>query len=98
MKRVTLALSIAMICLNARSQTDTVKCYVQITIPFKSFPMWRREFDDTELYNNGGMIIYTKAYAIRENGRYVKFLSVKRKEIKEIWKPDDNPQVMVKEW
>jgi hypothetical protein len=43
------------------------------------------------------MLIYTKAYAISEGGKYVRFLTPKRKELKNIWKPKD-PEVMEFEW
>jgi hypothetical protein len=46
---------------------------------------------------NGGILLYTKAYAISEGGKYIKFITPKRKELKNIWKPKE-PQIMEFEW
>lgn len=82
----------------AQSRTDTVKCYVQIMIPADGALGISKQIENNQVYMNGGMLIYTKAYAITEAGKYVKFLTPKRKELKDIWMPDDKPVVMKKEW
>jgi hypothetical protein len=83
--------------INAQQKTDTVKCYVQIMIPASGTIGLSREIEDNVVFINGGMLIYTKAYAISEGGKYVRFLTPKRKELKNIWKPKD-PEVMEFEW
>jgi hypothetical protein len=93
---ILLILSINSI-INAQQKTDTVKCYVQIMIPASGTIGLSREIEDNVVFINGGMLIYTKAYAISEGGKYVRFLTPKRKELKNIWKPKD-PEVMEFEW
>jgi hypothetical protein len=56
-----------------------------------------REFNNNVLFINGGTLIYTKAYAIVQDNKYIRFLTPKGKELKNIWKPKD-PQVMEFEW
>lgn len=104
MKLLLLSLTILIIN-NAYSQTalvtksqDTVKCYVQIMVPASGTVGMSKEIEDNQVFMNGGIILYTKAYAIRDNGRYVKFLTPKRKELKNVWSPDDKPVVMKFEW
>ena len=58
-----------------------------------------KEIEDNQVFMNGGILLYTKAYAIKDaNGKYVKFLTPKRKELKNIWMPNDQPMVMKFEW
>jgi hypothetical protein len=84
--------------LQAQRQTDTIKCYVQIMVPASGTVGMSKETEDNQVFMNGGILLYTKAYAISDSpGHYVKFLSPKRKELKGIWKPKD-PQVMEFEW
>lgn len=84
--------------LTAQQRTDTVKCYVQMMIPADGALGISKQIENNQVYMNGGMLIYTKAFAIMEGGKYVKFLSPRRKELKDIWTPDDKPVVMKKEW
>jgi hypothetical protein len=44
------------------------------------------------------MLIYTKAYAIMEGEKYVKFINPRRKDLKDIWLPDNGPVAMKKDW
>jgi hypothetical protein len=78
-------------------KTDTVKCYVQIMVPASGTVGLSKEIEDNQVFMNGGILLYTKAYAIKEGAKYVRFLTPKRKELKQIWKPKD-PQVMEIEW
>ena len=58
-----------------------------------------RNIEDNFIYMNGGMLIYTKAYAISDtSGHYVKFVNPRKKEIKNIWMPGDKPVMMKKDW
>jgi len=84
---------------NAKGQTkiDTIKCYVQIMVPASGTIGLSKEIEDNQIFVNGGIILYTKAYAILEDNMYIKFLTPKRKELKNIWKPK-NPEVMEFEW
>jgi hypothetical protein len=61
------------------------------------------------LFLRGGLIGYTKGFAIREKvlnpesqkeeWKYLKFLAWNRKrEIKNVWYTLDVPQIMIKEW
>jgi hypothetical protein len=81
----------------AQQRADTVKCYVQIMVPASGTVGMSKEIEDNQVFMNGGILLYTKAYAIKEGDRFVKFLSPKRKELKQIWKPKD-PEVMEFEW
>jgi len=81
----------------SQSKIDTVKCYVLIMVPASGTVGMSKEIEDNQVFMNGGVILYTKAYAIKEGERYVKFITPKRKELKNIWKPKD-PQVMEFEW
>lgn len=81
----------------SQSKTDTVKCYVQIMVPASGTIGMSKEIEDNQVFMNGGVLLYTKAYAIKEGERYVRFLTPKHKELKQIWKPKD-PQVMEFEW
>lgn len=83
---------------SAQSRTDTVKCYVQVMISADGALGISRNIENNQVFNNGGLLIYTKAYAIIESGKYVKFLSPRKKELKDIWTPDDKPVVMKKDW
>ncbi len=88
---------ILLISVKLRAQTDTIKCYVQIMVPASGTVGMSKEIEDNQVFMNGGILLYTKAYGIIESGKYVKFLTPKRKELKNIWKPKD-PQVMEFEW
>jgi hypothetical protein len=83
--------------INAQQKTDTIKCYVQIMIPATDAIGLHRNIEDSQLFLNGGILLYTKAYAIKTNNKYTGFLTPKRKELKKIWKPKE-PQVMEFEW
>jgi len=83
--------------LKAQSKTDTVKCYVQIMVPASGAVGMSKEIEDNHVFINGGILLYTKAYAIKEGDKYVRFINPKRKELKQIWKPKD-PEVMEFEW
>lgn len=83
---------------SAQNKTDTIKCYVQVMIPADGALGISKQIENNQVYMNGGMLIYTKAYGIMENGKYIKFLSPRRKELKDIWTPDDKPVVMKKDW
>lgn len=100
MNRLYLSCMALLLCLGAAAQTrtDTVKCYVQVMISADGALGVSRNIENNQVFMNGGMLIYTKAYAIMEGGKYVKFLSPRRKELKDIWTPDDKPVVMKKEW
>lgn len=81
------------------AQTDTVKCYVQIMYSFENTIGMSRNIEDNYLHKHGGMMFYTKAYGIRDDkGKFIKFLSVRKRELTEIWKPNDQPQVMIYNW
>lgn len=81
----------------AQKRIDTVKCYVQIMVPASGTVGMSKEIEDNQVFMNGGILLYTKAYAISDQNKYVKFLSPKKKELKGIWKPKD-PEVMEFEW
>lgn len=83
--------------LMGQQRTDTVKCFVQIMVPASGTVGMSKEIEDNQVFMNGGILLYTKAYAIKEGDRYVKFISPKRKDLKQIWKPKD-PEVMEFEW
>jgi hypothetical protein len=83
--------------LHAQQKTDTVKCYVQIMVPASGTIGMSRNIEDNQVFINGGILLYTKAYAVMEGGKYVQFFTPKKKELKNIWKPKD-PQVMEFEW
>lgn len=89
------AFTIAVSSLKAQ---DTLKCYVQIMVPAANTVGLSREIEDNQLFFNGGIFLYTKAYAIKDSTRYVKFLTPRRKELKDIWWPESGPVVMRKEW
>lgn len=80
-----------------QQRTDTVKCYVQIMVPASGTVGMSKNIEDNQVFMNGGILLYTKAYAIVEEKKYIKFLTPKRKELKGIWKPID-PQLMEFEW
>lgn len=79
-----------------QQKADTIKCYVQVMVPASGTLGIARNIEDNYAYLNGGLLIYTKAYAIIEDGKY-RFLTPRKKEMKNIWKPAD-PQVMPFEW
>lgn len=81
----------------AQNRTDTIKCYVQIMVPASGTVGLSKEIEDNRVFLDGGILLYTKAYAIIDDKKYVKFLTPKRKELKGIWRPKD-PQVMEFEW
>lgn len=98
MKRLILALFALMsITVKSQMKSDTIKCFVQIMVPASGTVGMSKEIEDNQVFMNGGILVYTKAYAIKEGDRYIKFLSPKRKELKQIWKPKD-PEVMEFEW
>lgn len=83
----------------AQNRTDTIKCYVQIMVPASGTVGMSKEIEDNQVFMNGGILLYTKAYAISDSlGRYVKFLTPRRKELKNIWLPDEKPVVMRYNW
>jgi hypothetical protein len=94
---VTALFVIVAIGLKAQQRTDTIKCYVQIMVPASGTVGMSKEIEDNQVFFNGGVLLYTKAYAIREGDKYIKFITPKRKELKQIWKPKD-PEVMEFEW
>lgn len=58
-----------------------------------------KHIDKNMVFVNGGLFLYTKAYAVKDtSGKYVKFLTPRRKELTDIWKPNDQPQVMIHNW
>ena len=82
-----------------QQRTDTVKCYVQIMLPAAGTIGMSRNIEDNTLFVNGGMFIYTKAYAIKDTaGKYVRFLTPRKKELKDVWMPESGPVVMKKDW
>lgn len=82
-----------------QQQTDTVKCFVQIMIPAEGAMGVARNIESNFLFLNGGMLIYTRAYAISDtSGHYIKFLNPRKKELKDIWLPDEKPVIMKKDW
>ena len=81
----------------SQSKIDTIKCYVQIMVPASGTIGMSKEIEDNQVFMNGGVLLYTKAYAIKEGDRYTRFLTPKRKELKNVWKPKD-PEVMEFEW
>ena len=90
-------LLLTFIKLKAQQRTDTIKCYVQIMVPASGTVGLSKEIEDNRVFLNGGILLYTKAYAIVEDKKYVRFLNPKRKELNNVWKPRD-PQVMEFEW
>lgn len=83
----------------AQSRSDTIKCYVQIMVPASGTVGMSKEIEDNQVFLNGGILLYTKAYAIGDTtGRYVRFLTPRRKELKNIWTPENKPVVMKYEW
>lgn len=100
-KLVFILCLILLICVKsgAQQRSDTVKCYVQIMLPAAGTIGMSRNIEDNTLFVNGGMFIYTKAYAIKDTaGRYVRFLTPRKKELKDIWWPESGPIVMKKDW
>lgn len=99
MKRLLLGFVLLLsIACKAESTSDTVKCYVQIMVPASGTVGLSKEIEDNQVFLNGGILLYTKAYGIKdESGKFIKFLNPKRKELKQIWRPSE-PQVMVHEW
>lgn len=92
---------ILLISINVLGQqrTDTIKCYVQIMVPASGTVGMSKEIEDNQVFLNGGILLYTKAYAIGDTtGRYVRFLTPRRKELKNIWTPENKPVVMKYEW
>lgn len=82
-----------------QQRNDTVKCYVQIMVPASATVGLSKEIEDNRVFLDGGILLYTKAYAISDTtGRYVRFLTPRRKELKNIWTPGDKPVVMKFEW
>lgn len=80
-------------------QTDTLKCYVQVMVPASATTGLSKEIDDNWVFLNGGILLYTKAYAISDSaGRYVRFLTPRKKELKNIWLPNEKPVVMKYNW
>jgi hypothetical protein len=94
---IVCAIMLTTVNMMGQQRTDTVKCYVQIMIPAKATVGMSRIVEDNQVFMNGGILLYTKAYAITEGGKYVMFLNPRRKELKNIWKPKD-PEVMEYEW
>lgn len=85
--------------LKAQQRMDTVKCYVQIMVPASGTVGMSKEIEDNQVFMNGGILLYTKAYAVSDSpGHYIRFLSPRRKELKNIWLPDEKPVVMKYEW
>lgn len=83
----------------AQGRADTIKCYVQIMVPASGTVGLSKEIEDNRVFLDGGILLYTKAYAISDSpGHYVKFLTPRRKELKNIWMPDDRPVLMRKDW
>lgn len=83
----------------AQNRTDTTKCYVQIMVPASGTVGLSKEIEDNRVFLDGGILLYTKAYAISDTaGRYVRFLTPHRKKLKNIWLPGDKPVVMKYEW
>lgn len=92
---------ILLISVNSKGQqrADTVKCYVQIMVPASGTIGMSKAIEDNRVFLDGGILLYTKAYAISDSlGHYVKFLTPRRKELKNIWMPDDKPVMMKYEW
>jgi hypothetical protein len=80
-------------------RTDTVKCYVQIMVPASGTVGMSKEIEDNRVFLNGGILLYTKAYAISDSpGHYIKFLAPKMKGLDNIWMPDDKPVIMKYNW
>lgn len=98
-KLLLVILSILLIEVNtvAQQRADTVKCYVQIMVPANATVGMSKEIEDNRVFLDGGILLYTKAYAIKEGDKYVRFMNPKRKELKQVWKPKD-PEVMEYEW
>lgn len=85
--------------LKGQQRADTVKCYVQIMVPASGTVGMSKEIEDNRVFLDGGILLYTKAYAISDTtGRYVKFLTPRRKELKNIWLSDDKPVLMKFNW
>lgn len=83
----------------AQNRADTIKCYVQIMVPASGTVGMSKEIEDNQVFMNGGILLYTKAYAISDTtGHYVRFLTPRRKELKNIWLPDEKPVVMRYNW
>lgn len=82
-----------------QQRADTVKCYVQIMVPASGTIGMSKAIEDNQVFLNGGILLYTKAYAISDSaGHYVKFLTPRRKQLNNIWLPDEKPVVMKYEW
>lgn len=83
----------------AQQKPDTVKCYVQIMVPASGTVGLSKEIEDNQVFLNGGILLYTKAYAVSDSpGHYMKFLTTRRKELKNIWLPDEKPVMMKYNW
>lgn len=94
----------------AQSKTDTVKCYIQIYYQTGTDLIGLgSHIDDNSLFLRGGLIGYTRGYAIREKvvnsetqkdeWKYLKFLAWNgKREIKNVWFTLGVPQIMFKEW
>jgi len=66
-------------------------------VPASSTIGLSKEIEDNQVFINGGVILFTKAFVIKEGDKIIKFLTPKRKELKQIWKPN-NPDYMEYEW
>jgi len=97
MKQLIFALLLLPLLTKAQSKSDTVKCYVQIMVPASGTIGLSKEIEDNKVFMNGGVILYTKAFAIIQGEKYIAFLTPKGKELKNIWKPK-KPEVMEYEW
>lgn len=76
------AIILMTINLQAQQQSDTVKCFVQIMIPASGTIGMSKEIEDNQVFLNGGILLYTKAYAIKEGDKYVNSYPQEKKNLR----------------
>jgi hypothetical protein len=59
-KRLLLALLFLPVLSKAQSKIDTIKCYVQVMIPASDAVGLHRESEVSQIFLNGGIVLYTK--------------------------------------
>lgn len=89
--------------LSLQQPPDTIKCYAQVMHPASDAWQLGRYMDDNSKYLSGGVIIYTKAWAViqRTPDSYkviTVFDSKKKKELKGVFKIKGEPAIMEFDW
>lgn len=82
---------------------DTIKCYVQVMQPASDAWSIGRNMENNGPFLSGGLIIYTKAYAVIERTpdsyKVITVLdSKKKREVKNMWRTKGEPIIMEIDW